>query len=82
MPAIPIWSTPHCVRRIAGLGMVLAPEFIARDDLLAGRLCALPGSAKVLLVVQVVFRPGPAVRHTEESLKWLDAYRDRPEGGD
>lgn len=34
---------------IAGVGMVLAPEFIIRDDLDAGRLCALPETPEILL---------------------------------
>ncbi|WP_299153668.1 LysR substrate-binding domain-containing protein [uncultured Tateyamaria sp.] len=34
---------------ISGMGMVLASEFIIRDDLGAGRLCALPGTPEVLL---------------------------------
>ncbi|MEP4196036.1 MAG: LysR substrate-binding domain-containing protein [Aliishimia sp.] len=34
---------------ISGMGMVLAPEFIVRDDLAAGLLCALPDTPEVLL---------------------------------
>ncbi|MEM8701836.1 MAG: LysR substrate-binding domain-containing protein [Pseudomonadota bacterium] len=34
---------------ISGLGMVLAPEFIIRDDLAANRLCALPDAPAVLV---------------------------------
>lgn len=30
---------------IAGLGMVLSPEFMVRDDVAAGRLCQVPGGA-------------------------------------
>jgi LysR family glycine cleavage system transcriptional activator len=62
---------------IAGIGMVLASEFLVRDDVAAGRLCPLPEADEVLLGAYTVHRPAPASRQTEKFLLWLDEHRKR-----
>lgn len=56
---------------IAGMGMVLASEFIIRDDLDAGRLCALPGTPEVLLGYYTLQTSTPVSAATDIFTKWL-----------
>lgn len=63
---------------IAGMGMVLAPEFIVWDDLSAGRLCPLPEAEEVLLGAYTVHRPGPASRQSDKVVRWLSEHGNRP----
>lgn len=56
---------------IAGMGMVLASEFITRDDLDSGRLCALPNTAEVLLGYYTLHISTPATATTNVFTKWL-----------
>ncbi|WP_333830663.1 LysR substrate-binding domain-containing protein [Pararhodobacter sp.] len=60
---------------IAGLGMVLAPEFIIRDDLADNRLCPLPDCPEVRLGAYVLRQNGPGTRQTEIFLSWLRECR-------
>lgn len=63
---------------IAGLGMVLAPEFIVRDDLSAARLCPFPEAEEVLLGAYTIHRYGPARRQTETFVGWLREHGGYP----
>lgn len=56
---------------IAGMGMVLAPEFIIRDDLGAGRLCALPHTPEVLLGHYALHTSAPMSAAMNVFTKWL-----------
>lgn len=56
---------------IAGMGMVLAPEFIIRDDLKSRRLCALPEAGEVVLGAYTLHHNGPASRHIDRFMRWL-----------
>ncbi len=56
---------------IAGMGMVLAPEFIIRDDLDAGRLCALPDTSEVLLGRYTLHTSTPMSAASNVFTKWL-----------
>ena len=56
---------------IAGMGMVLAPEFIIRDDLNAGRLCALPHTPEVLLGYYSLHSSVPVSAAMNVFTKWL-----------
>ena len=58
---------------IAGMGMVLAPEFIIQDDLDAGRLIPVPDAPKVTLGCYTLHRGGPATTMTERFVRWLRA---------
>jgi len=56
---------------VAGLGMVLAPDFMIRDDIAQGRLCAVPGQPGLVLGYYVIQR---GVRETglrESFVRWL-----------
>ena len=56
---------------IVGMGMVLASEFITRDDLGAGRLCALPNTPEVLLGYYTLHTSAPVSAATNVFTKWL-----------
>lgn len=56
---------------VAGVGMVLAPEFIISDDLSSGRLCALPDTEDVLLGSYVLHRPASPSRAVDRFVDWL-----------
>lgn len=56
---------------IAGMGMVLAPEFIIRDDLKFGRLCALPHTPEVLLGHYSLHTSAPMSAAMNIFTKWL-----------
>ena len=56
---------------VAGVGMVLAPEFIIADDLASGRLCALPDTEDVLLGSYVLHRPASPSRAVDRFVEWL-----------
>jgi len=56
---------------IAGMGMTLAPQFIIRDDVDAGRLCALPNAAEGLLGYYTLHIEKPVTGATEVFTKWL-----------
>ncbi|MEM9330816.1 MAG: LysR family transcriptional regulator [Pseudomonadota bacterium] len=60
---------------ISGLGMTLSSEFIVRDDIDSGRLCALPDSHEVLLGYYTIDVPKPATRPTDAFVKWLLSMR-------
>lgn len=60
---------------IAGLGMVLAPEFIIRDDLEAGRLCPLPNAPEVLLGHYALHTERPVTSTTDLFARWLRQAR-------
>lgn len=55
----------------AGIGMVLAPEFMVRDDVKLGALVALPSSKEVQLGIYSIHRNGPPRREVELFCKWL-----------
>lgn len=56
---------------VAGVGMVLAPEFILADDLASNRLCALPGAEVVRLGAYVLYRPAPSSHLVDRLINWL-----------
>ena len=56
---------------VASMGMVLAPEFIIRDDLEAGRLCALPNAPEVLLGYYTLHTVKPITSTTATFTRWL-----------
>lgn len=56
---------------ISGMGMVLASEVMVRDDLAAGRLCALPNMPEVLLGHYVFQNSTHANRPTGVFDRWL-----------
>ena len=62
---------------VAGMGMVLAPDFIVADDLAAGRLCALPGAGEVCLGGYVLHCNAPASRGQARFADWLRALAGR-----
>lgn len=56
---------------VAGLGMVLAPQFIIADDLEAGTLCPFPETKEVRLGAYVLFRRAPQTRWSDKFVEWL-----------
>lgn len=60
---------------IAGMGMVLASEFIIRDDLDEGRLCAVPGSPSVLLGHYTLNMSVPVSPAARAFASWLRRMR-------
>lgn len=56
---------------ISGMGMVLASDFIVRDDVAAGRLCALPAMPVVLLGHYTLDTTNSAPAAAETFAGWL-----------
>ena len=56
---------------VAGLGMVLAPDFIIRDDIAGGRLCAVPGQPSRILGYYAVERGARETGLRESFVRWL-----------
>ena len=56
---------------VAGIGMVLAPQFIIADDLDAGTLCAFPAAPEVRLGTYVLLRNDPQTRRGDRFAAWL-----------
>ncbi|WP_350333323.1 LysR family transcriptional regulator [Coralliovum pocilloporae] len=56
---------------VAGVGMVLSPDFMIRDDLEAGRLCALPGAEAAVLGSYVIRRGVRETALADSFVRWL-----------
>lgn len=61
---------------IAGMGMVLSSDFIVRDDLEAGTLCAVPNTPSVLLGHYTLSLAAPASHAASVFAKWLRGLRE------
>ncbi|MEZ5716019.1 MAG: LysR substrate-binding domain-containing protein [Paracoccaceae bacterium] len=56
---------------IAGMGMVLTSRFMIEDEIAAGRLCPLPGSAASRLGCYTLHRGAPANRLPRRFASWI-----------
>lgn len=56
---------------ISGMGMVLASEFMVRDDLDAGRLCPLPDAPEILLGHYTLHMPATGKAMADTFARWL-----------
>lgn len=59
----------------ASLGMVLAPDFIVREDVCEGRLCSLPDAPEILLGAYTLHQNGLPSRRNNQFVNWLKTLK-------